>query len=124
MPIVHLEIITETKESVPVPEVLQALADQLGELLGSPAGGTWVKAVAIPRDAYAENGGELPGDVRPVFAYITRHGLPEASRLAEEAREVAELLSRVLERPADNMHVIYEPPGRGRVAFGGQFRGS
>ena len=39
--------------------------------------------------------------------------------IASEAMAVAEAVGRVLARPRENVHVIYEPEATGRVAFGG-----
>jgi len=40
--------------------------------------------------------------------------------LAEEAQSVAGIVSARLSRPKENTHVLYLPPGMGRIAFGGR----
>jgi phenylpyruvate tautomerase PptA (4-oxalocrotonate tautomerase family) len=37
-----------------------------------------------------------------------------------EVEAVTEAMARLFDRPRENVHVLYEPEGRGRVAFGGR----
>jgi phenylpyruvate tautomerase PptA (4-oxalocrotonate tautomerase family) len=36
------------------------------------------------------------------------------------AAELSEALSTILDRPKENIHILFEPPGAGRIAFGGE----
>ena len=36
-----------------------------------------------------------------------------------EMAEIAEAVARSLERPVENMHVVYAPGASGRIGFGG-----
>lgn len=44
------------------------------------------------------------------------------SGLAARARSLTEAVASACDRPSQGVHVIYEPPARGRIAFGGQPR--
>ena len=96
----------------------QALADALAAIFGSKPRGTWVTLRAVPATHYAENGGLLPGDA-PVFARILQRDPPQGDALRAEIRAVTATIAKLLARPERNVHVIYEPSARGRVAFGG-----
>ena len=117
MPIVTVQVIGNAPANSN--EALQQLADSLGSLFESEPGGTWVKFQIIQRDHYAENGIKIDSSIEPTFVEILKSELPETSELAIEAKSVAEIVGQVLSRPTLNVHVIYLPEGKGRVAFGG-----
>ncbi|MDE0225528.1 MAG: hypothetical protein OXP28_10370 [Gammaproteobacteria bacterium] len=120
MPIVDIEVVTGTTDPEVVDkETLQLLADELGFLFGSDPGSTWVRLRSIDQDAYAENGGVPGSPVPPVFVSILRAELPERAALGREMSGVAEIVARMLDRPRDNVHVLYAPDARGRIGFGG-----
>lgn len=122
MPIVDIELITD-EDQARVPRArISELADRLGELFGSPPGGTWVKLRYLPRSAYAESGSSDLRGIRPVFVSVTRAAPAPQSRLEEEAASVCEIVARVLSRRPENTHVVFEPPAAGRIAFGGKLR--
>ena len=81
--------------------------------------GTWVEAEYLPIEQYAENLCELAEDVKPTLVYVLRHHLPAPEELAQEAMDLARIVAKRLQRPRRNTHIVYEPPGKGRVAFGG-----
>lgn len=119
MPIVDVELVEDAGGT---PQVdLQLLADALGEVFASQPGGTWVRARTLPRRYYAENGGPLPPEVRPTFVSVL-HGRwpPSQEEVAQQARQIAETVAEVLNRPVENVHVLYLPEGAGRIAFGGK----
>lgn len=120
MPIVDIEIVTGTDDPEVVDkETLQLLADDLGGLFGGDPGETWVRLRSIDQDAYAENGGVPGSQVQPVFVSILRAELPERAALGREMAGVAEIVARMLDRPRENVHVLYAPNARGRIGFGG-----
>ena len=119
MPIVRLKLLVRDQAERLGKEALQALADDLGRYFESEPAGTWVEAEYLPAEQYAENQCELAADVKPTFVYVLRHHLPAEEGLAQEAMDVARIVARRLQRPRRNTHVFYEPPGKGRVAFGG-----
>lgn len=114
MPIVTVDIVTETS----LPGALSAeLADSLAGVFGDPPSRTWVRL--RPLTDYAEGGGGPPPGISPVFVSIILAEPPQGQDRIDQAKSVAAAVAVVCERPAQNVHVIYEAPGAGRVAFGG-----
>ena len=120
MPIVDIEVVTNTSEPVPGKEQLQALADELGDLFGSGPGDTWIRLRSIDRSGYAENRTRVDGSVRPTFVSVLRYELPDAVELRREMAGIAESVARILDRPRENVHVLYSPGAKGRIGFGGK----
>lgn len=124
MPIVTIETLSDAPRSeddaMPTPNQLQSLADALGELFGSLPSGTWVRARQQQRAYYAENMIGLSPEMRPVIVEILKSELEAGKDLAIEAAAVCALVAQILGRKTENVHVIYEPAARGRVAFGGK----
>lgn len=124
MPIVTIELVTDegskTGTALPSAEKIREITDGLGALFDSRPSGTWVKFREQLREHYAENNVELTADVRPVVVEILKAELPDSTSLASEARAVCLLVAQVLQRPPENVHVIYQPAARGRIAFGGE----
>lgn len=124
MPIVTIETLSDAllseEDALPTPDQLQQLADALGELFGSQPSGTWVRARQQQRAYYAENMIEIGRDMRPVIVEILKSELGSEQQRAIEAAAVCALVAQVLGRRTDNVHVIYQPSARGRVAFGGK----
>jgi phenylpyruvate tautomerase PptA (4-oxalocrotonate tautomerase family) len=101
----------------PAAGLSEALAQALGKALESPAGSTWVRLRYLPVDRYGEDG-EGWETLRPVFVtVITSRPLPDP---AQSVRALAAAVASVTGRPAENVHIVLEPPGAGRVAFGGK----
>ena len=120
MPIVDIEVVTDTMDRKSAgKEVSQRLAEALGFLFASEPGGTWVRLRSIDRTRYAENRTTTGSDARPTFVHILRAELPEPAALRREMMAVAEVVARTLDRPRENVHVLYAPDGRGRIGFGG-----
>ncbi len=120
MPIVTIEVLDDNPPTAVASGRLQALGDALGELFGSEPGGTWVQLQRLPRSAYVENRVTVPSSVRPTMVHVLKADLEEGAALAAEARAISTLVSQHLERPAENVHVLYAPRARGRIAFGGE----
>jgi phenylpyruvate tautomerase PptA (4-oxalocrotonate tautomerase family) len=124
MPIVTIETLSDSPysedDAMPTPEQLQSLADALGELFGSQPSGTWVKARQQQRAYYAENMIDFSPDLRPVIVEVLKSDVESGKTLVIEAAAVSAVVAQVLGRRTDNVHVIYAPAARGRVAFGGQ----
>lgn len=118
MPILHIDIVTRPGESIRS-EVAQELADRTGEIFGSEPGGTWVSVSPIVREAYAENK-RAEEDLFPVFVSILKAKLPSPDALQVEITRLTEVISVVCDRPRENVHIIYQPEGAGRIAFGGR----
>ena len=120
MPIVDIEVVTNPSETVAGKELLQSLADELGDLFGSGPGDTWIRLRSIDRRGYAENRTPIDGSVRPTFVSVLRYELPDAAELRREMAGIAEAVARILGRPRENVHVLYSPGAKGRIGFGGK----
>ena len=118
MPIVDIEIIPKPEEIIR-DEIVQELADQLGEIFGSPKGGTWVKIRELTENHYAENGGKEEG-VYPIFVSVLKSRLPSPDELQKEVKRITGAVAQICGRSTENVHVIYHSEGKGRVAFGGK----
>ena len=119
MPIVQLQLVIRDDSERVAHETLQLLADELGEYFQSGAAATWVKVDYIPFEQYAENRETLRDDARPTLVHVLKYKIPDQERLAQEAKELACIVANALLRPERHTHIIYEPDGKGRVAFGG-----
>jgi phenylpyruvate tautomerase PptA (4-oxalocrotonate tautomerase family) len=114
MPIVTVEIVTHT----PPPGNLAAeLAETLAGVFGGPSSRTWVRVRELAN--YAEGGGGPQPGVSPVFVSLLMADPPTGDLRADQTTSVTNAVAAACSRPAENVHVIYEPPGAGRVAFGG-----
>jgi phenylpyruvate tautomerase PptA (4-oxalocrotonate tautomerase family) len=121
MPIIDIEVIEDDPPRGHFPRAaVQALTDEVAAILGSGPSGTWVRIRYLPRGSYAENGGDVPGSVRPVFVTILLARLPAAAELRRHAERVALAVADALGRPRENVHVLFSPPAAGRIAFGGR----
>lgn len=118
MPILSVEIVTYPGESFR-PGLAQELADQTGKILGSEPGGTWVKVHLLTRNGYAEND-STNEEILPVFVSVLRSKLPAPDELQEEITRLTEAVAQLCDRPRENVHIIYQPEGAGRAAFGGR----
>ncbi|MBI3556164.1 MAG: hypothetical protein HY074_07865 [Deltaproteobacteria bacterium] len=117
MPILNVEIVG-CLSGASEERLAQRLADAAGEVLQSARQGTWVKVRFLSPEDYAENGG-APAGVMPIFVRVLQRVLPPSDHLAAQTKALAKAIAEASGRPPENIHVIYEPPGKGRVAFGG-----
>ena len=119
MPIVQLQLVIRDDSERVAHETLQLLADELGEYFQSGTAATWIKVDYIPFEQYAENRETLCDDTKPTLVHVLKYRIPDEDRRALEAKALARIVANVLRRPERNTHIIYEPDGKGRVAFGG-----
>ena len=115
MPILEIEVVARPGEE---------LANDLTERLADPAmsdaiGRTWVKLRWLDTKSYSEDAGWPPEGVFPVFVSVLKANLPGLEELEAEAARLACAIAKQSEWPAENIHILHEPLGRGRVAFGG-----
>ena len=116
MPILNIDFVGD---GAPPPEGLaRQLADAAGRVLGSAPNGTWVRLRSLSPAEYAENG-DAYLDAHPVLVSIIKSDLAPPDALAAEAAALASAIAELTARAPEHVHIIYEPPGRGRVAFGG-----
>lgn len=118
MPIIDIEIVLRANESIGE-EVVSELADELGEIFHSSPGETWIKVHPLSADQYAENDGTLDG-IYPIFITVMKSKLSSFEERQKEVANITGAVAQICGRPSDNVHVIYQPAGRGRVAFGGK----
>lgn len=118
MPIVDAELVIADNEQI-APNLAAALADAAAKIFGASAGETWVRLRILPLQNYAENGGELDQSIRPVFVTVLEARIPPKEELKREIERLTQEISRICGHPVENVHIFYQPEGRGRVAFGG-----
>lgn len=116
MPIVDVAIVSD---DVSDPSLAQTLADGIGDALGAPIGTTWVRLRVLDRDHYAESGG-ADADASPVFVEIISRRAPRGPQLSSVVADIVRAVARATGRTAERVHVIFEPDGAGRIAFGGR----
>jgi phenylpyruvate tautomerase PptA (4-oxalocrotonate tautomerase family) len=117
MPILTIEIVLRPGETLPS-HLAADIADRAGEVFGSPPGRTWVKLRGIPVEHYAENGGAAEG-VYPVFVSVLKSRYLPPDEMQTEVTRLTTAIAQASARPVENVHLVYEPAGAGRVAFGG-----
>jgi phenylpyruvate tautomerase PptA (4-oxalocrotonate tautomerase family) len=118
MPILEIEMVT-ADAAEPAEGQAAALAGACAKVFDSPEGRTWVRLRTLPRAHYAENGGGPPDGVQPVFVSVLKSSPPYGDHRQNEAKKLAEAVAFVLERPPENVHIVYEPAAKGRIAYGG-----
>jgi phenylpyruvate tautomerase PptA (4-oxalocrotonate tautomerase family) len=119
MPILEITVVLKQGESLST-RFAPAIADAASAVFDSPAGRTWVRVSSIEPGMYAEDGGGPPAGIAPVFVSVLKASLGDGEALVQEARRLAEAIATVIGRPRENVHIIYEAPGLGRIAFGGR----
>jgi phenylpyruvate tautomerase PptA (4-oxalocrotonate tautomerase family) len=118
MPILQVEIVG--KAPAGKGGLARRIADAAAVVLNVPPGRVWVRLRSLPRSQYAECGGAVPAAIKPVFVDLLKAAAaPEKARL-KEAAALARAIAKVCARPVENVHIFYEPPARGRAAFGGE----
>jgi phenylpyruvate tautomerase PptA (4-oxalocrotonate tautomerase family) len=119
MPILDIEIVLRDGESLPS-SLASKLAEAAAQVFRTPPGGTWVKLKLLLPENYAEDDGGPPEGVHPVFVRVLKAERPGAAELESEIAGLTRAIARICDRPPTNVHVIYEPDAKGRVAFGGK----
>lgn len=114
MPIVSVDIVTAEPLA---PTLVGDLANALAEVFGGPPSRTWVRLQAVEHYAEGDNG--PPDGIRPVFASILMADPPHGTDRADLAGEITTVVAETCERPKENVHVLFEAPAAGRIAFGG-----
>lgn len=118
MPILRVEIVTRPGQAIR-PGIAQELADRTAGIFDSEPGGTWVSVHVLDRDFYAENN-SAAADIFPVFVSVLKAKLPSPETLQMEITRLAEAVAHICDRPKENVHILYQPEGAGRIAFGGR----
>jgi phenylpyruvate tautomerase PptA (4-oxalocrotonate tautomerase family) len=115
MPILDVEIIGHNRTE----GLAQLLADAAEKVFEAEKGNIWVKVHYVPKSQYAENGGTSE-NLNPVFITAQLGQSYGKKDQGQVAVELTEVFSKVVERPKENIHIIFEPSLRGRIAFGGK----
>jgi phenylpyruvate tautomerase PptA (4-oxalocrotonate tautomerase family) len=119
MPILEVIIVLKEDESLP-PGLAAELADAAAAVFDSGPGQTWVRLESVGAAEYAENGGGPPAGVSPVFIRVLKAQLTDREQMRREAERLTAAIAAAVRRPIEHVHLVYEPPGRGRVSFGGR----
>lgn len=106
-------------DDAPAPGLAQLLADAIGSVLDAEDGTAWVRLRVTPRGNYAESGGPVPDQVRPVFVTIIERRRPVGSAIEEKVEAVTRAVAEMTGHPYENVHVIFAEGATGRAAFGG-----
>ena len=119
MPILEIEIVVDEGEALD-DGLASWLAESAGQVFGAPPGSTWVRLRFLSADNYAESGGGPPEGVRPVFVRVLQASPTKAELLEDEVRKLTETIGELCNRPSRHVHVLYDLPAEGRMAFGGR----
>lgn len=111
MPILDVEVVGDAPT-----DAAQRIADAAAELFGCAPGRVWVKLRRIPPADYAEN--HTASAPAPAFVKVLHSERPVQS--AEDISKLTAVIAAVVGRPAENVHLFFEPSAGGRVSFGGQ----
>jgi phenylpyruvate tautomerase PptA (4-oxalocrotonate tautomerase family) len=122
MPILDVEIVLRPGEALPE-TLADLLAKAAAQPLGAAPGRTWVKLRAIDHEHYGEDSAGGRRTASPVFVHVLKSALPRDDERRAEVRRLTETVAGLCDRPPENVHVIYAPAARGRVAFGGEVVG-
>jgi len=119
MPILSVEIVG------PMPDaertgIAQRIADNAAVVLGSRPNGMWVKVTFLRADAYAENGDGPSDGNYPVLVSVLESQPPAGEALSKQISDLTRAIASACGRPPERVHIIVEPAGSGRVAFGGR----
>ncbi len=118
MPIIEIEIVVKNSNELPS-DLAQSLADASAVVLKSKVGGTWVKLRHLESPFYAENDTDS-STAMPVFVSLLLGKCGDQKERISIAKELTRAISQVTRRPEENVHILFEPEGIGRIAFGGK----
>lgn len=119
MPIVTVDIVRDSSLRQE-PGLAATLADVLAPVFGKDPKRTWIRLNYLDPGEYAEGGGGPEPGVIPVFVRLLLARLPDLDQRQQLAVKIGAKVGEVLDRPVENVHVIFEPEATGRVAFGGK----
>ena len=119
MPIIDIECVCKSDADFAKISA-QKCADNIGVVLRTPPGRTWVKLRYLNSAAYAENQVALGENELPAFVTVLHAHPPEGAARATEVLALTSAVAKCLGRAADCVHVQYALAGAGRQAFGGR----
>ena len=118
MPIVTVDIIGEPGPSET--KLAQELADACAPAFPPEHREVWLQVRFTPGRDWAVSGGPASERPAPILVHVVREVNPQGKDLEREIRGITAAVARVAARPAENVHVTYEPSALGRMAFGGK----
>jgi len=118
MPILNVKVIGELPDSIRK-GLARRLADAAAEVLKSGPQQTWVTVQVVRREDYAENADGQAQGTQPVIASLIKRQVPRGRVLGEEVTALTQAIAAACGRSPEHTHIIYEPAGGGRIAFGG-----
>jgi phenylpyruvate tautomerase PptA (4-oxalocrotonate tautomerase family) len=118
MPILDVQIVLRPGEESPA-GLAAAIAEATASIFGAPPGNTWVLVKALPASAYAEDSSPPGEGIFPVFVSVLKARGGSTEKLREEALRLTQAIATTCQRPPENVHILYEPEGVGRISFGG-----
>jgi phenylpyruvate tautomerase PptA (4-oxalocrotonate tautomerase family) len=121
MPMLDVTVVLHGGESL-ARDLAQRLADAAAPVFAAAPGTVWVTLTDVPGHRYAESSCAVADTPRPAFVRITQSGEPAPADRADQARRLVATLAPLLSRDPSHVHLIYAPPGAGRIAFGGRLR--
>ena len=118
MPVLEVEMVGEIL--APLRHGLaQRLVDAAGQVFESAPQQTWLKLRFMDAQDYAENAGPAPMPL-PVFVRVMLRSSIELEERRRLARDLAHAFAELCARPVTRVHILFDDPGQGRVAFGGK----
>ena len=79
-----------------------------------------MKLHTLSYEFYAEDGSPATDRAWPVFVSVLKARIPEPAALEREVIHLTTEIARVCRRPRESIHILYQPEGAGRMAFGGR----
>lgn len=120
MPMANIQIVLKNNAAAYPDNITSQLADALGSFFNCSPGTTWVRLSYLTASHYAENQISQQDCPDPVFVELLLKNTAEQHHRALDARKIANIVAEILQRPENEIHIIFQPPGVGRVAFGGK----
>lgn len=96
------------------------IANKAAAVLDAQPGRTWVRLRTLSPQQYAEDGGGPPPGVYPVFVSLLKADIHPPDELAAVITGLTAAIALSCNRPPENVHILFQPPARGRIAFGGR----
>jgi len=123
VPLLEVEVVLKDSEVLDL-RAAARIAEAAASVFGAPPGNTWVRMKTLLPTAYAEDAGGPPDGVFPVFVSVVKARYGSVGERTSEAERLTRAIAPILKRPPENVHILYEPDGAGRVAFGGRLVGA
>ena len=119
MPQLEIDIVFRPNETLKG-DTVQRLADAAGKVFDTPPGKTWVRINPVPRHYWAQNKTVLDSYVGPVVVSVLKRVMPQEEFIEVEARNLTRAIAGILDRPDEDVHIMYEADAVGRVVYGGK----